>query len=135
VGCIPIPSSVQGAPATVAGGMVYVVFRQSKQARLAFEVIKRAVSPDIMRDFCVSTGRSPTRMSVVRSLDPTRDRFIKEVAELLHMAHPRSSLADYFRVSEQFQIMMESAITRQLSPEAAVDRARGIIQILVRERS
>lgn len=135
VGCIPIPSSVRGAPATVAGGMVYVVFRQSKQAQLAFEVIKRVVSPAIMRDFCVSTGRSPTRMSVVRSLDPTRDRFIKEVAELLHMAHPRSSLADYFRVSEQFQIMMESAITRQLSPEDAVERARGIIKILIRERS
>ncbi len=134
VGCIPIPSSVQGAPATVAGGMVYVIFRQSKQAQRAFEVIKRVVSPDIMRDFCVSTGRSPTRMSAVRLLDPIRDQFIKEVAQLLHVAHPRSSLADYFRVSEQFQIMMESAITRQLSPKAAVERARGIIQILIRER-
>ncbi len=135
VGCIPIPSPMQGAQATVAGGMTYVVFRQSKQSQLAFEVIKRVVSPDIMRGFCVSTGRCPTRMSVVRSLDPTRDGFIREVAELLHMAHPRSFLADYFRVSEQFQIMMESAITQQLSPVEAVARARGIIQILIRERS
>ncbi|TFH09162.1 MAG: extracellular solute-binding protein [Candidatus Atribacteria bacterium] len=135
VGCIPIPSPIDGSPATVAGGMAYVIFRQSKKSHLAFEVLKRVVSPDIMRSFCVSTGRSPTRMSVVRSLDPTRDRFIKEVAELLHMAHRRSSLAEYFRVSEQFQIMMESAITRQLSPEAAVERARGIIRILIRERS
>lgn len=134
VGCIPIPSHVQGKQATVAGGMTYVVFRQSKQSQLAFEVIKRVVSPDIMRGFCISTGRCPTRMSVVRSLDPTRNRFIKETAELLHMAYPRSSLADYFRVSEQFQIMMESAITRQLSPMEAVERARGIIRILIRER-
>ncbi|MBU0595235.1 extracellular solute-binding protein [Candidatus Bipolaricaulota bacterium] len=135
VGCIPIPSPVQGEQATVAGGMAYVVFRQSKRSQLAFEVIKRVVSPDIMRSFCVSTGRCPTRLSVVQSLDPLRDRFIKETAELLHMARPRSSLAGYFRVSEQFQIMMESAITRQIPPAEAVKRAREIIRLLVRERS
>ena len=135
IGCIPIPSPVRGTPATVAGGMAYVVFQQSKQANTAFEVIKRVVSPAIMQDFCVSTGRSPTRISVVQSLDPTRNRFIREVAELLHVAHPRSSLPDYFRVSEQFQLMIERAVTQQLSPQAAVERARGIIEILTRERS
>ena len=131
VGFIPIPAPPNGRAATVAGGMAFVVFRQSGNPMLAFEVVKRVASPEIMRAFCAKSGRCPTRMSVVRSLDDESDRFAREVAELLHNARPRHGIAQYSKVSEQFQLMVEDAITQRLSPEEALDRARGIIQILV----
>jgi len=131
VGCIPIPPPPRGTAATVAGGMAFVVFRQSQQPRLAFEVIKRVASPDIMRSFCAGSGRCPTRISVTRALDPVADRFSREVAEFLHNARPRHGIAEYSKVSEQFQLMAENAITKRLTPKQAVDRAREIIRILV----
>jgi len=131
VGYMPIPAPPGGHPATVAGGMAFVVFRQSTHPRLAFEVIKRIASPEIMRAFCVHSGRCPTRMSVVRSLDPKTDRFSREIAELLHNARARYGIAEYSKVSEQFQLMVEDAITQRLTPRQAVERAREIIRILV----
>ena len=131
VGYMPIPAPPGGHPATVAGGMAFVVFRQSGNPRLAFEVIKRVASPEIMRAFCVHSGRCPTRMSVVRSLDPKTDRFSREIAELLHNARARYGIAEYSKVSEQFQLMVEDAITQRLTPRQAVERASEIIRILV----
>ena len=131
VGLMPIPAPPHGHPATVAGGMAFVVFRQSEHPLLAFEVIKRVASPDIMRAFCAGSGRCPTRMSVVRSLDPTMDRFSREIARLLGNARPRHGIAEYSKVSEQFQLMVEDAITQHLSARQAVERAREIVRILV----
>jgi hypothetical protein len=70
-------------------------------------------------------------MSVVRSLDPQRDRFSREIAELLHNARTRHGIAEYSKVSEQFQLMVEDSITERLTVRQAVDRAREIIRILV----
>ena len=131
VGLMPIPAPSDGVAATVAGGMAFVVFRQSRAPDLAFEVIKRVAGPDIMRSFCAGSGRCPTRMSVVESLDPSADRFSHAVADLLHNARPRHGIAEYSKVSEQFQLMVENAITKHLSPETAVQRAREIIDILL----
>jgi len=131
VGYMPIPAPPDGHPATVAGGMAFVVFRQSRHPRFAFEIVKRVASPEIMRAFCVRSGRCPTRKSVVRSLDPRSDRFSREIAELLHNARARYGIAEYSKVSEQFQRMVEDAITQRLTPRQAVERAREIIRILV----
>jgi len=131
VGYMPIPAPPGGQPATVAGGMAFVVFRQSPAPHLAFEVIKRVASPEIMRAFCVHSGRCPTRMSVVRSLDPKEDRFSREIAELLHNARARYGIAEYSKVSEQFQLMVEDAVTQRLTARQAVERANEIIRILV----
>lgn len=131
VGCIPIPAPDGGHPATVAGGMAFVIFRQSANPRLALDVIQRVASPEIMRAFCVRSGRCPTRMSVARSLDHEGDRFSREIAELLHNARARYGIAEYSKVSEQFQLMVEDAITRRLTPRQAVARASEIIRILV----
>jgi multiple sugar transport system substrate-binding protein len=131
VGHMPIPAPAGGSPAAAAGGMAFVVFRQSRNARLSFEIIKRVGSPEIMRDLCAHSGRCPTRMSVVRSLDPQRDRFSREIADLLHNARARHGIAEYSKVSEQFQLMVEDSITQRLTPQEAVERAREIIRILV----
>ncbi|MCD6141181.1 extracellular solute-binding protein [Candidatus Bipolaricaulota bacterium] len=131
VGCIPVPAGPGGRTATVAGGMVYVIFRQSRAPLAALAVLKQVVSPPLMREFCTKTGRSPTLLSVVRKLDPAVGWFSRRVAELLPHAQPRLDIPEYARVSEQFQLMVENALSRRMSPEDAVARAREIVRALI----
>ncbi|HHR86115.1 MAG TPA: extracellular solute-binding protein [Candidatus Acetothermia bacterium] len=130
VGCIQIPAAVGGAPATVAGGMVYVIFRQTRVAPLALDVLKRIVSPDLMRKFCVETGRSPTRISVAKSLDTERGWFSRRVSELMHGARPRWDIPEYARVSGQLQLMIESAVTGRATPQEAVEKTRDVLRAI-----
>lgn len=131
VGCISIPAGPGGENATVAGGMVYVIFRQSRDAKLAFEILKRVVEPSLMREFCTKTGRSPTRISVVEGLDTGEGWFSQRVSRLLHSARARLDIPEYARVSEQFQLMVENALSLRMSPEEAVKKAQEIIEVLV----
>jgi len=131
VGYMPIPAPAGSTPTTLTGGMAFVVFRQSLHPRQAFEVVKRIASPVIMRAFCSRSGRCPTRVSAAKSLHPVDDRFSREIAKLLDNACPRPGIAEYSKVSEQFQRMVENAITQRLTSRQAVDRAREIIRIII----
>lgn len=131
VGCAPIPAAPGGCPATVAGGMAFVFFQQARHPDIAFDLVRRAASPSIVRSFLAGTGRCPTRRSVVRTLDRTQDLFAREIASILHLARPRPAIPQYSKVSEQFQIMVEAALTGQLTPSQAVDRAREIVRLLI----
>ncbi|MCK4570984.1 extracellular solute-binding protein [Candidatus Bipolaricaulota bacterium] len=133
VGCIPIPAGPDGAMATVAGGMTYVIFRQARDAKLALEILKRVASPGLMHKFCAETGRSPTRTSVVRALDSERDWFSHHVASFLNSARARSGITEYAKVSEQFQVMMENALSGRMNPRQAVEKASEIMKILISE--
>lgn len=131
VGCIPIPAAPGGESATVAGGMVYVIFRQSRDAKTSLEILKRVVSPALMREFCIKTGRSPTRVSVVKTLGPEESWFSYRVSRFLHNARPRLDIPEYAGVSEQFQLMIENVISGRMRPEEAVKKAQEIIEVLV----
>ena len=131
VGCIPIPAGPNGASAATAGGMVYVVFRQSRDAQLALGVLREVVNPPLMRKFCIRTGRSPTRISVAQAMGPKEAWFSYRVSKLLHSARARPAIQEYAKVSEQFQLMIENAISRRMRPREAVKKAREIIGVLV----
>ena len=130
VGCIPTPAGPGGATGAVAGGMVYVIFRQTRVAPLALDVLKLVVGPDLMREFCVDTGRSPTRISVARSLDTKRGWFSRRVSELMHGARPRWDIPEYARVSGQIQLMIEDAVTGRVTSQEAVERARDVLRAI-----
>ncbi|MCK4394439.1 extracellular solute-binding protein, partial [Candidatus Bipolaricaulota bacterium] len=131
VGCIPIPAGPAGESASTAGGMVYVIFRQSREAKLALDILKRVVSPPLMREFCTKTGRSPTRVSVAQTMDPERAWFSYRVSKLLHSAGARPAIPEYAKVSEQLQLMIENAISKRMSPQQAVEKAREIIAAMI----
>jgi len=130
VGCIPIPAGPDGVPAAVAGGMVYVIFRQTRAAPLALAVLKRIVGPESMRRFCVEAGRSPTRVSVARTLDLEQGWFSRRVSELMHGARPRWDIPEYARVSGQIQLMIENAVTRRTTPQEAVEKTRDVLRAI-----
>lgn len=131
VGCMPIPAGPGGEQTTVSGGMVYVIFQQSRKASTSLEILKKVVSPPLMQEFCTKTGRSPTRTSVVKSLDGTDAWFSREVSSLIRRARTRLNIPQYAAVSKQIQIMIENAISGRVSPHQAVEHTREIIDAIV----
>lgn len=130
VGFVPIPAGPKGKPATTAGGMVYGLFRQSKYLPEALEVLKHVASPELMKEFCIGTDRKPTRISVAQELDPERDWFLYQTAQLLNIAQIRPSLPEYAKISEQLRVMLENVVAQRLSAIEAVQKAQSIIDAL-----
>ncbi|MBC7169344.1 extracellular solute-binding protein [Candidatus Bipolaricaulota bacterium] len=130
VGFVPIPAGPGGRPAATVGGMVYVVFRQSRHPEAALEVLKILASPSLMMEMCRLIGRKPTRVSVVRSLDQERDWFIYETSRLLEIAHVRPIVPRYAQVSAQLQDMLAQTLEKRKSPAEAIAQAQAIIDYL-----
>lgn len=126
-----VPAGPSETQATVAGGMAYVIFRQSKDVKLALDILKRVVSLPLMREFCTKTGRSPTRVSVVKTLDTEEAWFSRQVSQFLHRARTQSSIPEYARVSKQVQLMIENAISGGVLPREAVRKTREILQAVI----
>jgi len=131
IGFAPIPAGPGGRPATTAGGMVYVIFRQSKYLREALELLKVVSSPPLMLEFCRKTGRKPTRNSVTKALDPEKDWFIYETSKFFELAQVRPIIPQYVRVSEQLRLMLASILLEKESISDAVNKAQLIIDALL----
>jgi ABC-type glycerol-3-phosphate transport system substrate-binding protein len=131
VGFLPFPAGPKGVSVTMASGMVYSVFRQSKLHAQAFEILKQAVSPAIMKDFCCSTGQNPPRISVAQALDPARDSFLSQNSTLLYNARVRPLIPQYAAVSEQLQAMIQNALSRRMTVQEAVSWAGRVIDAIM----
>ena len=123
VGFVPLPAGPQGAPATLAGGMTYGIYRQSHHPQEALGLLKLALTPPILRAFSLQTGQHPAYIPVTETMDPDEAGFLGRTAPLLATAGSRPSLPAYDRVSAQFQEMVELCLTGQLPVRTAVRRA------------
>ncbi|HEY1407356.1 MAG TPA: extracellular solute-binding protein [Promineifilum sp.] len=121
-GFVPIPATGR-VPVTLAGGMTFVVYRQSSQAMLALEQLKLALSSSVLLPFSQETGQIPGLMTMTGAVQASGNRFLVETAEVLAQARTRPSLPAYDRISAQFQEMVELCLTRKLTIDAAVRRA------------
>jgi len=130
VGFLPVPAGPQGRPATTAGGMVYVLFRQSNHPKVVLEILKIAAAPALMEEFCRKTGRKPALVSVMKSLHPRRDWFIYETSKLLKLAHVRPAIPQYIRVSEQLRLMVANVLLKKKTMEQALNHAQAVIDAL-----
>ncbi len=131
-GFVPIPAGPGGQQATTAGGMSYVIYRQAKEPELALEILKIATGPKLMKEFCLATGQNPPRISVYKALDPEKDWFLCQTSKMLYNARVRPLTPEYVRVSEQLRIMIENAISGQMSVDEAVRKTAEIISALTR---
>jgi multiple sugar transport system substrate-binding protein len=121
-----VPAGPRGSPASVAGGMMFAVFRQAAQPVLAMRLLERVVNPRTLARFARSSGRTPSRRSAIELVAPDVP-FLSRTAELLESAVSRPWLPSYPRVSAQLQAMLEAALTGRLSPRAAAERTADMI--------
>jgi multiple sugar transport system substrate-binding protein len=125
-GFIAVPGGPSGAPASAAGGMVFGIFRQAAQPRLAMRLLERIVAPDALARVARVTGRVPPRRSAI-AIAALHSPFVPLVVEMLDGAVTRPATPLYPRVSAQLQSMLEAALTGRLSSAAAAERAAEII--------
>jgi multiple sugar transport system substrate-binding protein len=126
VGFAPVPGGPKGAPASVAGTMVYGIFRQAAQPALAMRLLEDIVAPEALARIARATGRIPSRRSSVALAAPDL-AFLSQTAALLDHAVTRPSTPLYPRVSAQLQAMLEAVLTGRLGPAAAAQHTAELI--------
>ena len=126
IGFIPMPAGPQGARASVIGAMVYGIFRQAANPKLAMRVLKNSVASRPLATASLATGRIPSRRSSVALAAPHLP-FIAQTAAMLDRAVNRPSTPLYPRVSVQLQAMLEAVLTGRLGPAAAARRTAEMI--------
>lgn len=127
VGMLPFPAGPGGRPAAIMGGVSYGILRQSRQPDLALDLLARTIKPEIWHAFGSERGVNPPTISANRELDAASNPIAFDAAQLQPYARERWPLVDYPRVSSQIVQMFESAITGQIEPAAAVERAAAVI--------
>ena len=125
-GFVAMPAGPRGVPASVAGTMVFGIFRQAAHPRIAMRLLRRAVAPRALIELARTTGRIPARSSALAQAAPDLP-FVSLTAELFERALTRPVLPLYPRVSAQLQAMLESVLTRRIGAAAAVRRAAELI--------
>lgn len=124
-GFTPMPAGPRGAPATLAGGMVYAILRQAEHPDVGIRLLERLASPEACARMSRETAQIPPRRSAV-ALVP-ESPFLSATAAMLASAAVRPSIPAYPRVSAQLQGMLEAVLTRRLTPADAVARAADLI--------
>jgi multiple sugar transport system substrate-binding protein len=125
-GFAPVPGGPKGAPASVAGTMVYGIFRQAAQPALAMRLLEHVVAPEALARIARATGRIPARRSAVALAAPDL-AFLSQTADLLDHSVTRPMTPLYPRVSAQLQAMLEAVLTGRLGPAAAAQRTAELI--------
>src|SRR5215213_7498577 len=125
-GFAPIPGGPRGAPATLAGGMVYGIFRQATHPKLAMRLLEAVTSADALARMSRATGQIPPRRSAVAQVAGDSP-LLATTAELLQHAAVRPATPAYARLSAQLQVMLEAVLIGRLEPPAATARAAELI--------
>lgn len=129
VGFSAVPAGPRGAPACVLGSMVYVIFRQAEQPKLAMRVIEHLVAPDRLARMARLTGRIPTRRSAVE-LTREHSPLLALTSSLLEHAVVRPQTPAYPRVSAQLASMLEAVLTGRTGPGSAAARVADMIHAI-----
>jgi maltose-binding protein MalE len=122
IGFVAVPAGPRGAQASLTGTMVYGIFRQAAQPKLAMRLLEQVVSPEVLAGIALATGRIPPRRSAVELVAPALP-FVERTVTMLDRAVTRPATPLYPRVSAQLQSMLETVLTGRLGPARAARRA------------
>jgi ABC-type glycerol-3-phosphate transport system substrate-binding protein len=130
VGFVPIPSAPGRDPAVTLGGMSCAIFRQSRYPELAMGILKTAMRPDLMLDFCRLTWQQTPRSSFTRYFSTATEVFLADTAKMLTVARARPTIPEYAKVSRQLQKMIETILTTDKPIPDVVARTSEFISVI-----
>jgi multiple sugar transport system substrate-binding protein len=130
IGFVAVPAGPRGAPASVLGGMTYVILRQAADPKLAMRVLQYLVGAEQLVSMARRTGgRLPSRRSALSEI-VDGSPLLAYTASLVGPAAVRPQTPAYTRVSVQLQSMCEAVLTGRLAPAVAATRASEMIQAI-----
>ncbi|RZA20312.1 MAG: extracellular solute-binding protein [Lysobacteraceae bacterium] len=131
---MPLPGP-DGPGASIAGGTSFVIFRQSKQKRAAWELIRFLSSPAQQVRLHVLTGDLPPRRSPWTTPALADDPYARAFRDQLERAVPAPKVPEWERIAQEMRLVGEQLANRRLSvDQAAVEMDRRADAILAKRR-
>jgi multiple sugar transport system substrate-binding protein len=125
-GFMAMPAGPRAAAATLAGGMVYGVFRQAASPREAMRLLRAVTSVEALTQMSRTTWQLAPRCAAL-DLAAVNSPFLRATANLLEQAVVRPPTPPYARVSAQLHALLETVLTERMDPRAAGRRTAEMI--------
>jgi multiple sugar transport system substrate-binding protein len=137
VGCVAPPAAPGGHPVSTVGGISYVILRQCQRPTLVMDVLKVAISPDVVGDLYRSMLQSLPGPSF-DAFDgqgspiepPGAEPLLTWISHMIAAGRARPSIPEYVKVSRQLQAMFEAAISETMPVDEIVRRAAQFIGVI-----
>lgn len=134
VGIIPLPKGPNGRHAATLGGwnLGINVYSSDKEKEAAKKLIKFLTSSEQQLYKAVNAGQNPTRKEVYNTSDLREaNPFMVELFDVFINALPRPRVANYSEISDTIQRYVHAALTRQLTPEKALENLEKELKMLL----
>lgn len=113
----PLPEGPDGPASVLAGGMVWVVFRQAAHPRAGMALIRELSSHQALCAMARRTGQLPPRRDALEEVADTP--FLLDTGRMLSEAILRPSTVAYPRVSGQLAALLEALVGQAADPDDA----------------
>jgi multiple sugar transport system substrate-binding protein len=122
VAMLPIPEG--GQPGSALGGENFTIFASSKAQDCAWDFIMFTQAPDNIEKWYKGLGFLPARADVAETSDYWKsDPHLAVFVKQMETAMPRGPLPNWPDVSEVVQLMLQEALTGQVSVDEAITSA------------
>jgi multiple sugar transport system substrate-binding protein len=110
----PLPGD-GGPGASIAGGSSLVIFRKSRNAAAAWQVIEYLSRPDVQRRFHALTGDLPPRRSAWREGALADDVHARAFREQLERVKPTPQVPEWERIANEIRLVTERVVHGDLT--------------------
>ncbi|MDT0469973.1 extracellular solute-binding protein [Streptomyces gibsoniae] len=128
-GFIAMPTGPRGHAATLAGGMVYGIFRQAASPKLSMRLLRTVTSVEALTRMSKDTWQLAPRRTALQDA-AQQSPFLHTTATMLQQAVVRPSTPPYARVSAQLHALLESVLLGRREPQAAAARTADMISAI-----
>ncbi|MEA3308597.1 MAG: extracellular solute-binding protein [Chloroflexota bacterium] len=132
LGFVPIPRpNMSSAPVASLGGTTWAIMRHSQHRELSLEILKLAMEPQAMLNFC----ERELQISSLRPLNQQlmvgdKQQWMQTVIPLLAAARPRPMLENYVQISSFVQRMFEMVLVEDVPIATAIQQTKRTLELL-----
>lgn len=130
---LPLPS-VDGAGGGAAGGSSFAIFRNSKQKRLAWELVEFLSSVAQQQRFYVLTGDLPSRRSAWTLADLGDDEYARAFHEQLEHVKATPKVPEWERIANEMQLMAERVVRGGVPVDTALHNLDASVDAILAKR-
>ena len=118
-GTAPLPGA-DGPGASIAGGSSLVIFRKSRNAAAAWQLIEFLAQPEVQRRFHALTGDLPPRRSAWSEGALVSDVHARAFRDQLERVKPTPHVPEWERIANEIRVVAERVVHGDLTVEQGV---------------
>jgi maltose-binding protein MalE len=130
VGCVAPPAAPGSRSVSTVGGISYVILRQSQCPALVMDVLRVAISPNIIGDLYCSMQQNSPCPSFRDLISLQAEPLLAQTSRMIASGRARPSIPDYIKVSRQLQAMFEAVISSNTPVDEIVQRTTEYVSVI-----